>query len=38
MVGGYYHSSSLVWYSLLWIFGLLVVLVPIGIWRYRKTS
>jgi ABC-2 type transport system permease protein/oleandomycin transport system permease protein len=38
MVGGFYHSTSAVWYSLLWIAGLLVVLVPLGIWRYRKTS
>jgi ABC-2 type transport system permease protein/oleandomycin transport system permease protein len=38
MVGGYYHSSSAVWAALLWIVGLLVVLVPLGVWRYRKTS
>jgi ABC transporter DrrB family efflux protein len=38
MVGGFYHSSSLVGYSLLWIFGLLIVLVPLGVWRYRKTN
>jgi hypothetical protein len=36
MVGGFYHSSSSVWYALLWIAGLLLALVPIGIWRYRK--
>jgi ABC transporter DrrB family efflux protein len=38
MVGGFYHSASSVWYSLLWIAGLLVVLVPLGVWRYRKTN
>ncbi len=38
MVGGYYHSPSSVWHALLWIVGLLVVLVPLGVWRYRKTS
>jgi ABC transporter DrrB family efflux protein len=38
MVGGFYHSASSVWYSLLWIAGLLVVLVPLGVWKYRKTS
>jgi ABC transporter DrrB family efflux protein len=38
MVGGFYHSTSSVWYSLLWIAGLLVVLVPLGVWRYRKSS
>ena len=38
MVGGYYHSTSSVSYALLWIVGLLIVLVPLGIWRYRKTS
>jgi ABC-2 type transport system permease protein/oleandomycin transport system permease protein len=38
MVGGYYHSSSSVWYALLWIVGLLIVLVPLGVWKYRQTS
>jgi ABC transporter DrrB family efflux protein len=38
MVGGYYHSTSSVWYALAWIAGLLVVLVPIGVWKYRRTA
>jgi ABC transporter DrrB family efflux protein len=38
MVGGFYHSASSVWYSLLWIAGLLIVLVPLGVWRYRKVN
>ncbi|HVB90570.1 MAG TPA: ABC transporter permease [Acidimicrobiales bacterium] len=38
MVGGYYHSTSSLWYALLWIAGLLIALVPLGVWRYRKTS
>jgi ABC transporter DrrB family efflux protein len=38
MVGGYFHSTVDVWYALAWIAGLLVVLVPLGVWRYRKTA
>jgi ABC transporter DrrB family efflux protein len=38
MVGGYYHSSSSVWYALAWIAGLLIVLVPLGVWQYRRSS
>jgi ABC transporter DrrB family efflux protein len=38
MVGGYYHSASSVWYALLWIVGLLIVLVPVGVWKYRQTG
>jgi ABC-2 type transport system permease protein/oleandomycin transport system permease protein len=38
MVGHFYHSASSVWYSLAWVLGLLVVLVPLGVWRYRQTS
>jgi ABC transporter DrrB family efflux protein len=38
MVGGFYHSSSSVWYALLWIVGLVIVLVPLGVWKYRQTS
>jgi ABC transporter DrrB family efflux protein len=38
MVGGYYHSTSDVWYALLWIAGMLIVLVPLGVWKYRKTA
>ena len=38
MVGGYYHSASSVWYALAWIAGLLIVLVPLGVWQYRRTS
>jgi len=38
MVGGYYHSTSAVWYALLWIVGLLIVLVPLGVYRYRRIA
>ena len=38
MVGGFYHSSSSVGYSAVWIVGLLIVLVPMGVWKYRQTS
>jgi len=38
MVGGPFHATSEVWYALAWIVGLLVVLVPLGVWRYRKTA
>jgi ABC-2 type transport system permease protein/oleandomycin transport system permease protein len=38
MVGGYYHSPTSVWHALAWIFGLLVVLIPLSVWKYRKTS
>ena len=38
MVGGYYHSTSSVWFALLWIVGLLIVLVPLSVRQYRKTS
>jgi ABC-2 type transport system permease protein/oleandomycin transport system permease protein len=38
MVGGYYHSESSVLYALAWIAGLLIVLVPLGVWRYRQTA
>jgi len=27
-----------VWHALAWIFGLLVVLIPLSVWKYRKTS
>ena len=38
MVGGYFHNTTDVWYALAYIAGLLVVLVPLGTWRYRKTA
>jgi ABC-2 type transport system permease protein/oleandomycin transport system permease protein len=38
MVGGHYHSTSSQWYALLWIAVILVVLMPLGVWRYRKTA
>ena len=38
MVGGYYHSPTSVWHALIWIAGLLVVLIPLSVWKYRKTS
>jgi ABC-2 type transport system permease protein/oleandomycin transport system permease protein len=38
MVGGYFHNTTEVWYALAWIAGLLLVLVPFGVWRYRKAA
>jgi ABC-2 type transport system permease protein/oleandomycin transport system permease protein len=38
MVGGYYHSNTYELWALVWIAGLLVVLVPVGVWRYRQTA
>lgn len=38
MVGGIYHSANQEWYALAWIAGLLLVLVPFGVWRYRKAA
>ncbi len=38
MVGGFFHSTIDVWYALAYIAGLLIVLVPLGTWRYRKTA
>jgi ABC transporter DrrB family efflux protein len=38
MVGRNFHSTSSVAYALLWIAGLLIVLVPVGVWKYRRTS
>jgi ABC-2 type transport system permease protein/oleandomycin transport system permease protein len=38
MVGGHYYSESSELYSLAWIAGLLIVLIPLGVWRYRKTN
>jgi ABC transporter DrrB family efflux protein len=38
MVGGPFHSTAAVWEALAWCVGLLVVLMPLGVWRYRKTA
>jgi ABC-2 type transport system permease protein/oleandomycin transport system permease protein len=38
MVGGIFHSTTDVWYALAYIAGLLIVLVPLGTWRYRKIA
>jgi ABC transporter DrrB family efflux protein len=38
MVGGPYHSSTSELYALAWIAGLLIVLVPVGVWKYRQTA
>jgi ABC-2 type transport system permease protein/oleandomycin transport system permease protein len=38
MVGGIFHSNIDVLYALAYIAGLLIVLVPLGTWRYRKTA
>jgi ABC-2 type transport system permease protein len=38
MVGGVLHDSGAVWASLLWCAGLLVVLVPIAVRKYRKVA
>jgi ABC transporter DrrB family efflux protein len=38
MVGGAYHSTSSEWYALLWIAGILIVLMPVGVWKYRRTT
>ena len=36
MVGGYYHSPRSVGFALLWIVGLLIALVPLGVRKYRQ--
>ncbi len=38
MVGGVLHNSGAVWASLLWTIGLLLVLVPIAVRKYRKVA
>jgi len=38
MVGGYYHNARTELDAVLWIVGILVVMVPLGAWRYRKTA
>ncbi len=38
MVGHIFHSTSSVLYALAWIAGLLIVLMPLGVWRYRRTT
>jgi ABC-2 type transport system permease protein/oleandomycin transport system permease protein len=38
MVGGYYQDTAKVWYALAWIGGMLLVLGPLAVWRYRKAA
>ncbi len=38
MVGGPLHDSGAVWSALLWSAGLLVVLAPIAVRKYRKVA
>jgi ABC-2 type transport system permease protein/oleandomycin transport system permease protein len=38
MIGGPYHNPSSIWQSVLWSAGLLVVLVPLAVRRYRRTA
>jgi ABC transporter DrrB family efflux protein len=38
MVGGVYQSTTREWQAVLWCVVLLVVLVPLGVWRYRSTK
>jgi ABC-2 type transport system permease protein/oleandomycin transport system permease protein len=38
MVGGYYQNTDKVWDSLAWIGGMLLVLGPLAVWRYRKAA
>jgi hypothetical protein len=38
MVGGVLHNSGAVWASLLWCVGLLVLLVPIAVRKYRRVA
>jgi ABC transporter DrrB family efflux protein len=37
MDGGIFHDSTAVWEALAWCGGMLLVLVPLGVWRYRRT-
>ncbi len=38
MVGGVLHNSTAVLSALLWCFGLLIVLVPVAVRKYRKVA
>jgi len=38
MLGGQWQSTSEEWKAVLWCVGLLVVLVPLAVWRYRKAA
>ena len=38
MVGGTLQDTGAVWASLAWCFGLLVVLVPLAVRKYRKVA
>jgi len=38
MLGGQWQSASAEWKALAWCVGLLVVLAPVAVWRYRRTA
>jgi ABC-2 type transport system permease protein/oleandomycin transport system permease protein len=38
MVGGFAHDPSAVWQSLMWSVGMLVVLIPVAVVKYRRTA
>lgn len=38
MIGGVYHDSASIVESLCWSAGMLVVLAPLAVWRYRKAA
>ncbi len=38
MVGGVYHDPMSIWVSLLWSLGILAVLAPVAVVRYRKAT
>ena len=38
MVGGVYHSTRYEWAALAWIGAMLVVLVPLAVWKYRRST
>jgi len=38
MVGGVYKDPSSIWHSLAWSFGLLVILAPLAVRKYRRLS
>lgn len=38
MVGGALHSGDAWWQSLVWAAGILIVLAPLAVWRYRKAA
>ena len=38
MTGGVYHSATNEWLSVVWSLGLLIVLAPLAVWRYRRSA